>query len=845
MMLEKQSDRLGDDLMTIAGRPWLVTAILMLVVLIYALFAAWLTWPALGSLGTAIPGNDGDAFVHLWTYNWVKDALLSGNSPFVTHRLFYPQGVELYTHNFAWLNIAMWLPLQVLVGGPAAYTLVYLMVLVLNGTSTYLLLRHLTGSEPASFLAGFIVTGWPYIITRFSQPNLIFIAFVPLSLLAMHRLIQSRRWIDVCLLGLALAGIGLSRYQMLIMSAPLLGLAAFYWLWKEVDESRGPIILQLLVSGGLALLLLAPFAGPLILFQATREFPLDILPDEGDWGDADLLGYFIPGRGAPFFGTLAKQRFPNLITRTPIGLITLSLSILGLFAKRRDKWLWLGMALLLLLLALGRVLTINGQTYFALPYAWLEEKLLLVQLIRYPSRFSALLAVPVSILAGYGLMVLLSARFSAPISWGITAVLAVLIALGYRVPKYPLFGLGTPAWYESLAAENGTFGLVTIPLTRNFDEVAMIYQLVHKKPLVEGHVSRPPREAYDFINATPFLADLRERDPVPPETADISAQLKPLAEANLPYLVIHKRFLSPDQASKWRRWMGVAPLHEDDDLLVYATGLVQGLDFHAQATETPGLSSVAGQIYERSEGSEQQATAYTHWSLEPSTARGWTACVELTNDQGEKAAETCHQLDFPPETTGDIELVRAQQDLPLELVAKDGRYKVSVALFGKDGQESGSFDVGTLFVNGEGRQFSPPSPDTPLAVDLGSTLALVGFNGPILSGQSLDLRLFWQAVQEMDISYKFFVHVYDMDSGELLAQLDTIPRDWAYPTNLWHAGEYVNDHLSIPLSNIPPGTYRVEIGVYHPDTGERLIAVDELGNPYTNNSIPLGQVIIE
>ncbi|MFN2125815.1 MAG: hypothetical protein ACK2UP_20160, partial [Candidatus Promineifilaceae bacterium] len=152
----------------------------LLAILVYALFAAWLTWPALGSLGTAIPGNEGDAFVHLWTFNWVKDALLNGQSPFFTGRLFYPQGVELYTHNFAWLNITLWLPLQELIGGAAAYTIVYLAVLVFNGTATYFLLRHLTKNEAAAFLAGFIVTGWPYIITRFSQPNLIFIAFVPL-----------------------------------------------------------------------------------------------------------------------------------------------------------------------------------------------------------------------------------------------------------------------------------------------------------------------------------------------------------------------------------------------------------------------------------------------------------------------------------------------------------------------------------------------------------------------------------------------------------------------------------------------------------------------------------------
>ena len=194
---------------------------------------------------------------------------------------------------------------------------------------------------------------------------------------------------------------------------------------------------------------------------------------------------------------------------------------------------------------------------------------------------------------------------------------------------------------------------------------------------------------------------------------------------------------------------------------------------------------------------------------------------------------------------GDVELMRARQDLPLDLLAEDGRYQVTVALFAEDGQESGRFDVGTLYVSGESRQFSAPSPKTPLAVNLGSSLALVGFDGPRQNSQSLDLTLFWQAKEEMDISYKYFVHLFDVKSGELAAQLDGVPRDWSYPTNVWHAGEYVSDPISLPLTGVENGRYRLEVGMYHPDTGERLLAVNADGEPLPDNSIPLGEIRIE
>ena len=815
----------------------------LLAIIIYAVFAAWLTWPALGQLGSAIPGNEGDAFVHLWTYDWVKDSLLTGQSPFFTQRLFYPQGVELYTHNFAWLNIALWLPLQALIGGAAAYTIVYLAVLVFNGAATYFLLRHLTRNEAAAFLAGFIVTGWPYIITRFSQPNLIFIAFVPLALLAMHRLTLNGRWIDVLWLGLAVAGIGLSRYQMLIMSAPLLLLAGIYWLWQSADAVRVRLLLQLIAAAALALLLLAPFAAPVLRFQATREFSEDILANEAEWGEADLLGYFLPGTGSPVIGPIVQQQFPNLLTHTPIGLITLGLAVLGLFSRRRDKWLWLAMAVLLLLLALGRVLTINGHTYFPLPYAWLEDNVSFVQLIRYPSRFSALLAVPMSLLAGYGFEVL-SRRWSVQVTWVAAGLLAVLIALGSHVPDYPLLALETPAWYETLAAEEGDFGLATVPLTRTFDEYAMTYQLTHNKGLVGGHVSRPPREAYTFINATPFLAGLREQAPVPPHSDDISSQLRPLAENNLPFLVIHKRFLSPQQVSEWRRWMGIAPAHEDEELLVYATALEAGGTYRAQETAVPGLGFVGGEVFPQTINIGDPISGVTHWSLDRRTAREWSACYELAGVDGEIVEEQCTPLVFPPPAGEQEQLLRSVFRIPLAQTPEQGSYHLSVRLEGAGGFGSGSFELGPLYVNNQRRQFSAPDPQTSLAVNLGSTLRLVGYDGPQVSNQSLDLTLFWQALQEMDISYKFYVHLFDAQNGELAGQLDVVPRDWSYPTNVWHTGEYVSDRLSLPLSGISPGRYRIEVGVYHPDTGERLPATSTDGLPFPNNSIPLGEVAI-
>jgi hypothetical protein len=44
-----------------------------------------------------------------------------------------------------------------------------------------------------------------------------------------------------------------------------------------------------------------------------------------------------------------------------------------------------------------------------------------------------------------------------------------------------------------------------------------------------------------------------------------------------------------------------------------------------------------------------------------------------------------------------------------------------------------------------------------------------------------------------------------------------------FPTTAWDAGDSVYDSIDLPIpSNLPTGSYGVELGLYRPDTGVRL-----------------------
>jgi hypothetical protein len=99
------------------------------------------------------------------------------------------------------------------------------------------------------------------------------------------------------------------------------------------------------------------------------------------------------------------------------------------------------------------------------------------------------------------------------------------------------------------------------------------------------------------------------------------------------------------------------------------------------------------------------------------------------------------------------------------------------------------------------------------------------------NSDNLQLTLFWQAEHALEDSYKVFVHFQNEETGVIAAQSDSIPRNWTYPTNEWQPGEIVRDVISIPLSGLENGPFKVIVGLYDVQTGVPLpiTSADENG----------------
>ncbi|MBU0705313.1 MAG: hypothetical protein KKC18_15800, partial [Chloroflexi bacterium] len=118
----------------------------------------------------------------------------------------------------------------------------------------------------------------------------------------------------------------------------------------------------------------------------------------------------------------------------------------------------------------------------------------------------------------------------------------------------------------------------------------------------------------------------------------------------------------------------------------------------------------------------------------------------------------------------------------------------------------------------------------------------------VRAGRSLHLTLTWRALVSPRDSHTVFIHLMD-GAGRPVAGHDYTPLGGSCPTYLWFPkwlpGQTFTDPYRLPLpSDLPPGDYWLEVGMYGMTSLRRLPVVDWGGN-LAGDRIILGPVRVE
>jgi 4-amino-4-deoxy-L-arabinose transferase-like glycosyltransferase len=218
-----------------------------------------------------------------------------------------------------------------------------------------------------------------------------------------------------------------------------------------------------------------------------------------------------------------------------------------------------------------------------------------------------------------------------------------------------------------------------------------------------------------------------------------------------------------------------------------------------------------------------------YWSTDEIPMRVYSAFVHLVdgNDVG------WAQDDGPPlrgvyPTTSwrPGEVLRDRRSLRLPADLPDGLYRLDSGLYDPvtmdhlttpDG--SARFTLG--FVRVGKPETLPPDP-VPVHAVFGEQIRLLGYTLVPTGERSRTLTLIWAAKAPVKEDYTVFVHLVDQ-AGNIQAQHDGPPGGGFYPTSFWASGDTIRDHHDLTLpADAPPATYRILVGLYNPETSERL-----------------------
>jgi len=783
----------------------------LLVFLLFAGITLSFTYPLIVQMNTHFAGDNIDVWLNMWANWWTRKALREGLPFYHTTDILYPHGAPLYFHSFSHTNTALWLLLEPLIGSLAAHNAGVLVGFTLLGFGIYLVVHELTGQSGAGFVAGLAATFAPYHVWESVHPNIFSTQYIPLLLWAFITLFRRPTWRRGLLVGLFFALNVFTSWHQPIYAAVVIGPYLAWSFFARRGRWGKALWRALLVAALVAVVLVGPVAFPLLREQlgaGYAEAEVGVEPVLG----TDLLALVTPSFLHPLWGDAVRpfyDRFPAPNRPAFVGYVVLALALLGLYRclrrEHRREWGWLPIATLLsLVLALGARLYVNGDLILPnLP--WYNP---IIGFIRTPVRLNLMLGQCLAILAGFTVARLSSIAHRSLIHCSLFIVLILFEFLACPFPTTPAY---VPPFYLQLAQEPDDFAIVAAPQDRQTDKFYMYWQTVHEQPLVNGHVSRPPASAFDFIQGNTITRAFARREPLRGRD-QLGAELASLAETGVRYVVIHKQFLPPELAADWIAALATRPVYEDDGLAVFATRPDAGVHFSV-AHDFDGLLLSQAWLEPG-----QPPMLESHWSSPE--RRDITVTLRAA---GGPALYT-QTLTVEKGAFSVLRTLLTLPDLPA------GEYVLSLT------SGSQAFDVCHL-------SFDTCSQLWPNAI-WDDSILLHGVDWHRLAN-ILYIDLQWKAHQHPGADYKFFVHLLPKDGGgTLAAQFDGMPRDWSHPTSLWQTGELIADQAQIDLRDVPAGVYRLSIGWYEPDTNQRLAGVDAAGQQLPEGLLLLDQVVV-
>jgi hypothetical protein len=512
-----------DEGLRIAGlrNGWRYTLLLAL----FTVMTAWMLLPQVAA-PFSVPDH-GDPLFSIWRLGWVAHQLPRDPMHLFDANIFHPH-VRTLAYSDAMLIPAavgaplLWLGIhQVLV-----YDIILFTSIVSSGVTMFLLVRALTARSDAALVAGSLFAFCAFRFDHYSHLELQVTPWMPLGLFWFHRTIATNRLRDGLLTGLAVALQGLSSlYYGLFISTILVVLTVVLYAVGYLNLRRAAR--PLLAGGLLAAALLLPVA---VLYLQSRSTVGERGEVEVRYYSAVPADYLVPNRFSIYWGPHVASHPERALFPGVVPAALAAVSVIPPFSAVRLAYL-AG-----LVFAVDASFGLNGAVY-----PFLYRYVLPFRGLRVPARFGLIVALTLSVLAGFGVARLVG-RVTRPLLQRTLIAGLVLVALVEARPALTLEPLWRrpPRVYAVLPSDRTSvlaeFPFPSLEDVYGHDFRFMYFSTFHWNRLVNGATGFFPGDYLTFRKAMYEF----------PSDRAVSA----LRARGVEYLVIHGKFYGPSEYAR-------------------------------------------------------------------------------------------------------------------------------------------------------------------------------------------------------------------------------------------------------------------------------------------------------
>jgi hypothetical protein len=462
-----------------------------------------MTWPQVPRLATHAADHH-DVYFNMWRLTWMAHALASAPASFFDGNIFYPEPRALTFSDAMPFEGFLAAPL-LWAGLPRVlvHNLMLLGGIMASGIGVFVLAWRLTASATAAFVAAIIFAFAPYRFDHYMHMELQWAVWTPLAFWAVHRTIESGRWVHGLQAGAFVALQMLSSVYYGIFLGIVLAIAGGFLLLGLKPRRAVRAAAALGAGGALAALLCAVYAQPYLETKSTVSGRPTAEITRYSARVSDYLratpDNWMYGEGEADLGLSERRLFP--------GLAALALAIIGLLVRRPTR---IALTyLVVLLVAVELSLGFRGYSY-----RFLYEHSSIFGGLRAPARFGIVVLMCVAVLAAYGY-----AALQGSLSGSARRVLAALvpcaILLEYRVNPLPLvrYDNRAPPIYALLASlPPGVVAEFPMPTTGVLPGPDAFYSYMstfHWRPLVNGYSGFYPSSYMRRLTDVQGFPDIR------------------------------------------------------------------------------------------------------------------------------------------------------------------------------------------------------------------------------------------------------------------------------------------------------------------------------------------------